>query len=807
MRQSVHHPIAAQATLRPLTQPRAVSIAVGLLCLALQAHAQNDLPVLVARAEMPSVSVISVTPLPGIGLARNLFPAPVQSATVRDLADSGATDLSEFLNRRLGSVHVNEVQANPFMMDVNYRGYTASPLLGTPQGLSVYVDGVRQNQAFGDVVLWDLIPKSAIAGVTLMPGANPLFGLNTLGGALSIDTKDGRRHAGTAVELSAGQHGRASLGLEHGGANDKGLDWFVAGTTYRDSGWRDDSPSRIGQFFGKVGWRDGATDVKLSLAHADTDLTGNGLQQRELLAADRNSVFTKPDQTQNRATQLNLQLKHALSDQTVLSGNAYWRQTRTRTFNGDLNEEVIGEGPSPTACVDEAAINGEPNEACSGIATRTRTSQRNMGLQGQISMQGYLMGLRNQAVLGSAFDTSRLSFTQGSQFGYLNDDRSLTLVNAFADGTQDSSEAFDARVRLKGRVTTWSLFGSDTLSLNEQWHVTASGRFNDTRLKNTDQLYPYNNATTQGELRGTLDGNHRFSRFNPALGVSFTPNPLVSAYAGYAESSRAPTSVELGCADPEFGCRLPNSMAGDPPLKQVVSHTWEMGVRGLLNGRWNWNLGTFLGDNTDDILFVANNASTGYFKNFGRTRRQGVEAGVQGRDGAWTLGMNLTWMKATYQTREVVGSEYHSGADADNGIVVNPGDRIPQIPSQILKAQVAYDFGSQWRVGLDMQAVSGSPVRGNEDNRHHADGITTFGSGRNPGYAVFNFSGRYQVTKDVTVRLGVSNLFDRHYATAGQLGARAFAANGTYTDAGGIGTTFYSPGAPRTVWATLRWSM
>lgn len=177
MRQSVHRPIAAQAALRPLLQPRAVSVAASLLCLAVQAHAQSEAPVLVARAELPSVSVISTTPLPGIGLPRNVFPAPVQSASLRDLADSGAADLSEFLNRRLGSVHVNEVQANPFMMDVNYRGYTASPLLGTPQGLSVYVDGVRQNQAFGDVVLWDLIPKAAIAGVTLMPGANPLFGL------------------------------------------------------------------------------------------------------------------------------------------------------------------------------------------------------------------------------------------------------------------------------------------------------------------------------------------------------------------------------------------------------------------------------------------------------------------------------------------------------------------------------------------------------------------------------------------------------------------------------------------------------
>lgn len=82
-------------------------------------------------------------------------------------------------------------QGNPFQPDLNFRGFTASPLLGTPQGLSVYMDGVRLNQPFGDVVSWDLIPRSVIGSIALMPGSNALFGLNTLGGALAIQTKDG----------------------------------------------------------------------------------------------------------------------------------------------------------------------------------------------------------------------------------------------------------------------------------------------------------------------------------------------------------------------------------------------------------------------------------------------------------------------------------------------------------------------------------------------------------------------------------------------------------------------------------------
>ncbi|MDP8991381.1 MAG: Plug and carboxypeptidase regulatory-like domain-containing protein, partial [Acidobacteriota bacterium] len=148
-------------------------------------------------AQADRIDVVGATPLPGTNLPLDEIPAPVQTANARDLAQSGALDLADLLNRRLSGVHVNQNQENPFQPHVNYRGYTASPLLGTPEGISVYMDGVRQNQPFGDIVAWDLIPKVAISEVALMPGSNPLFGLNTLGGAISIETKDGRNAPGT----------------------------------------------------------------------------------------------------------------------------------------------------------------------------------------------------------------------------------------------------------------------------------------------------------------------------------------------------------------------------------------------------------------------------------------------------------------------------------------------------------------------------------------------------------------------------------------------------------------------------------
>ena len=164
-----------------------------------------------------TVTVIEAAPLPGVDLPIEKVPAPVQTATSDEIERSKALDLSSFLTRRFNAVFANEIQNNPFQPDINYRGYTASPLLGTPQGLSVYMDGVRLNQPFGDVVSWDLIPRLAISTTTVMPGSNPLFGLNTLGGALAIQTKNGATAPGTSVQAIYGSDVRRSIEFEHGG--------------------------------------------------------------------------------------------------------------------------------------------------------------------------------------------------------------------------------------------------------------------------------------------------------------------------------------------------------------------------------------------------------------------------------------------------------------------------------------------------------------------------------------------------------------------------------------------------------------
>ena len=553
-----------------------------------------------------TVDVIGAMPLPGLEVKLEQVPAPVQTAGSADIDASGALDLSSFLNRRFNGLYVNEMQGNPFQPDVNYRGYTASPLLGTPQGLSIYMDGVRLNQPFGDVVSWDLIPKMAIGSTTLMPGSNPLFGLNTLGGALAIQTKDGLANPGTSVQAIYGSDVRRAVEFEHGGSRANGLHWYLAGNFFDENGWRDASPSRVDQLFGKFGRHAKSGDMSLSVGYADNGLTGNGLQEQRFLERDYASVYTIPDETDNRSTFVNLTTRHDWSPTLTFSGNGYYRNIRTRTFNGDINDDSLDQSiyqpnaaeqaaltaagytgfptsganasntPFPSwRCIANVLLNDEPGEKCNGLLNRSNTVQHNYGVSGQVTRRDWL-GAKNAITVGAAYDGSRSSFDQSTQLGYLNPDRTITGVDGYADGGATGGNVdgvpYDNRVQLDGHVNTGSVFASDVLSAGARWNLTLSARFNSTSLTNADQLNP-------GGGEGSLDGDYVYNRLNPAVGVTFSPSPAINLYAGYSEGSRAPTSIELGCADPDQPCKLPNALAGDPPLKQVVTRTIELGVR------------------------------------------------------------------------------------------------------------------------------------------------------------------------------------------------------------------------------------
>jgi outer membrane receptor protein involved in Fe transport len=363
-------------------------------------------------------------------------------------------------------------------------------------------------------------------------------------------------------------------------------------------------------------------------------------------------------------------------------------------------------------------------------------------------------------------------------------------------------------------VHTASVFASDALGLTRSLALTLSARYDRSAIETRD-------AITPGGGPRSLDGRHTFSRFNPAVGLTFNPSARFGVYAGYNEGSRAPSAIELGCADAANPCRLPNAMAGDPPLEQVVTKTFEAGVRGNASARVTWSAGVFRADNHDDILFVADDqAGFGYFKNFGATRRQGVELGIDAQIGVFRVGGGYTYLDATYRSDELVVGEANSSNDAATPgfagtIEIHAGDRIPLTPRELLRGSAEWSPSSKLSFDADFLYVSGSFARGNENNAHAADGVYYLGPGSTPGYTVVNLGAHFRPTPHVLVFAELSNLLDRTYSTASQLAATGFTASGAFIARpfptpiiGGerplVHATFYAPGAPRMLWVGVR---
>ena len=787
-----------------------------------------------------TITVVAATPLGSLaGEDKPLLGA-------KDLRDAVA--VSEALARRAPGVSMSEMQGNPLQPDLSFRGYTASPLLGTPQGIAVYVDGVRANQPFGDVVSWDLLPSVAVKDVRMVAGAAPQFGRNALGGALAISTKDGRGAPGVEAGISGGSYGRVRGTLEAGGHSDGGWHWYGALEGLREDGWRAASQSKAWKGFAKLGWEGVGQGFAVSYARADSDLNGNGLQEYRLLNQNWRSVYTTPDNTRNLSNQITVSAHKALSDKLTISANGFWRSVVTRSINGDVNEGALGqslyqpnageraalsaagyagfplsgETQANTAfpkwrCIANVLLNDEPNEKCNGLMTRSSTRQQEWGGGVELGWKGSFAGLAQKLALGASYAQARARFVQASQFGYLTEDHGVVTVDgpgAFADGTQTSENAFDARVDLHSRVSSLGLYAVDVVAVSRRVNVTLAGRYDRSAVHNRDQISP-------GGGTGSLDADPVFARFNPSVAVDWRMGHGVSLAAQAGESSRAPSAVELGCSDPASPCRLPNALAGDPPLRQVVARNFSLGARMERRG-WALGVTAFRSDNRDDIQFISDQASgLGYFANVGTTRRQGIELSGEGRFGKLTVSGSYTWLDATYRSALSVGGAGNSSNDAaapgfEGAIAVRPGDRLPLLPQHLGKVQVAWEASKLVSLRGDVVAASGVIARGNENGAHRADGVYYLGAGKSDAYAVVNAGVDVKPRKGLRVFANVTNLLNAHYASAAQLGATAFDGSGRFVGRPFAGpvidgerplahSTFLAPGAPRRIEVGVNW--
>lgn len=705
------------------------------------------------------VEVIALTPIHGLGVAEHKVAANVQVFTAADLESPNTGGLPAMLAARAASVQLSEVQSGTFQPDVLFRGFAASPLLGASEGIAVYQDGVRLNEPFGDTVHWDGIPSRAIASLNVIPGSNPLFGLNSLGGALSLQTKDGFTSAGHGAVLTTGAFGRRQLEAESAGHSDR-LSYFVAGTLTNEEGWRDFSPSRIRRLFGDLGWRGATHAVHLSVTAASNSLTGNGPAPPALLERDRRAVFTHPDRTDHDLSLVTLRGRRQVSARTLLQAVGYYRGSTIGTFNGDLadidHEDIDDEDDE-----DEDHHGDEP-EAFTAVNNVSRSRSRGAGVTAQLTRTAALLGRENHLLGGAGLDSAATRFSFASEWAELTSTRGTVGAGAFDE---------DASVGLNSRTATASAFVANIWSPRPRLAVSSAARVNWTSVRLHDRI-------------GTaLSGSHRFLAVNPAVGLTWTMAGA-NLYASYSQSSRVPTPVELTCADPDDPCRLPNAFVSDPPLRQVVARTWEAGTRGTVDAV-RWRAAVFATDADDDIIFVSSGQlrGEGHFENVSRTRRRGLEASVELSLDRLRGFAAYTWQRATFGTSLRIASPHHPRA-VRREIPVQAGDRLPGIPAHLAKLGAALSLSSSLNASVTARAQSGSFLRGDEAN---LQGVL-------PPFAALDARLRQRVTRHVAIVAHAINLLDARYYTFGILGDAALPGHPNDDP------RFYSPGAPRAAW-------
>lgn len=790
--------------LRPRRRAPACAALLLLLGVAMLRPARADPPV----QQLHEVKVVGVAPLPGFDVPVQQIPLNVQSAQADDIRQLHGQSLTELLQQNFQGISLTQSQGNPWQGNLYFHGFTLSPLLGSPSGISVYMDGVRQNEPFAETMNWDVIPDFALRDVELVPGSDPLYGLNTLAGALLLTSKSGFSDPGGSLDVSGGSWGRLQTDVDFG-AHSQHFGIYAGASSDYESGWRDYSSSRVQQGFVRGDWRpDEDTRVMLSYTGANSRLFGT---QTIPVAWMRTPTvaYTWQDYSINHLSQFNLQGSRQLDAGWALQADAYLRISQSRGFNsntasfnsysaaadGPLGYAVSGPfdpgslgqfyfaGVSPAydPLQPAATINNLPAWNVLG-----NLHTRGYGGSLQAVDDGSVWGRDNQFTSGVSLDAGASVFSQYGQPAY------------FPDRTAQRGEAVGLLPFGVPPITyagtsnrSYGVYLLDVLALPHGVHLSFGGRYNHSQLAVRDR----------SGVKAQINGRQSFHRFNPSVGVTWAITPQFGSYLNYGEGMRTPTPIEFECADPAAPCALPNDFTGDPPLQPVVVKTLSGGLRGTFaGGDLHWNIAPYYSQVSHDILTIYTGGSgQGYFANVPRTLRQGVDMGLGGKLGRFEWQANYSLVRATYGSAFDAQSGANSSADAGGVIHVRRGDRLPGVPRRLFNFSGEYQLDPQWSVGGNLRASSGQYAVGDENNRDRHGALA--------GYAVLALDVHYQATRRLALFARVDNALDRRYAISGQLGTNVFDTPNRLIDLSGPGssTLFVAPGAPRAWLVGLRY--
>ena len=732
-----------------------VTIAIALILGAFAPLAAQDV-----APQVPADSVLRLPELRvEIGRLRtgsvpiSQVPFPVQIIGESNVRGATGSSVANALTGSAGLTLTNQT-GSPSQADIRLRGFALSPIVGVPQGVSVFVDGVRVNEADASQVHLSLIPGGAVDHIEVIRGSVGVFGRNSLAGALNIVTLRGVERS-VEMELEGG-----SFGLWRGTARASEsigrFDGFVTASYNRSNGWRELSSTEEFSFFAKVGGRGERTDGWLSYSFAYNRLEGPGPLPESWLDGGPlpPDIIDPPDDRRKlqytggsgdrfvpRLHFLNGRVERRLSDGWTLQAGAHGRLADFRQSNDNITE---------------------PNAL--GL-----TDIRTLGATAQVSYE----------------PTDRLIATAGAEW---------TRNDVEIEIRELPNQAFPSIIpatteHLETEENNIGAFGEVWWNARPGVSLYGSFRFDYVNLPVRDLLDP------------SGSGRNQFKQFTGGVGISKSLNRAWNVFASYGRGFRAPVILEVMCADPDDPCQLPFELGPDPPLKPVISDTWQAGFR-MTRIRSQAEIAVYWSEVRDDIFNVTDldTPTRGFFTNLDRTRRVGVEASlslVPFSNVPLTVRTAMGWTRATFESAATLSAPFldddPGGAGGPMGAgdpeppQVEPGDRFPMVPSLTANLGLRYDL-SETVFELTGAWVGGQFLVGDEGN----DATL----GKLEGYALLNVSVERSFRAAVFY-LRVTNLLDTNYLTFGIL------AENLRGPTGGV-ERFLTPGYPAELTAGMK---
>src|SRR5258705_1278098 len=407
-------------------------------------------------------------------------PSNVSVVDSRQIERTDSLNVTDALQQYIPSIGINEVAGNPLQPDVQYRGFVASPVSGTPQGLAVYQNGVRINEAFGDTVNWDLIPTAAIQSVTVVTN-NPAFGLNALGGAVNVQMKNGFTYHGAEIDTMGGSFGRIQSSAQWG----KQIDNFAvygAMEGLHDGGFRNCSVSNVRRFYGDVGYKNDASEFHVNMAVADNNFGAATTVPVELLQQYYGATYTTPQTSTNRVGYVNLTGKVEATPSWTIEGSAHVRVFDHKTLDGNptgtqpcANTALLcfGDNVTPAFGLNGVQLANPFGNAVLGENDRTTTRSTTTGVSLQATNTDQLFGHNNHLVVGASFDSSVSRFAASAELGTIGPDFAVSGSGIFLGQSGDPVSIGPVALRTTNQYT--GLYALDTFDVTNAFSITAGG--------------------------------------------------------------------------------------------------------------------------------------------------------------------------------------------------------------------------------------------------------------------------------------------------------------------------------------------